>query len=178
MLGLILSPYAVSHALLGLYCQRVQFFSWIVKADHPRSVRVRNAAYDGAYKMVSRGISLQMLTFFSLQMLHPFICRSANTLFRKRKRLAVIFHKVLNRLSYFYDTWWYLDFCQVHTTAFINTDSFFVQVTKWTDSSNALHAVYFKLNIWNGLGNGWHKPKRVAVYLVRNKRVPIYITGE
>ena len=31
---------------------------------------------------------------------------------------------------------------------------FFVQVTKWTDSLNALYAVYFNLNIWNGLENG------------------------
>lgn len=99
--------------------------------------------------MLSRGISLQMLTFF-LQTLHPFNCRSADTLFRKSKR-PVLFHKVLNRLSYFYDTLWYLAFCLVRTTVFINTNSlfFFVQVTKWT-----LYAVYFNLNIWNGLENG------------------------
>jgi len=102
--------------------------------------------------MLSRGISLHALTF-SLETPHPFSCRSADALFRKSKR-HVLFHKVLNRLSYFNDILWYLDFCLVHTTVFINTILFFVQVTKWTDSSNALHAVYFNLNIWNGLANG------------------------
>jgi hypothetical protein len=103
--------------------------------------------------MLSRGISLQVLTFF-LHTLHPFNCRSADTFFRKSKRL-VLFHKVLRRMSYFYDPLWYLDFCLVHTTVFIKTNSFFfVQVTKWTDSSNELDAVYFNLNICNGLENG------------------------
>ena len=100
-----------------------EFFAWRVKADHPLRVRARNAFYGGACKMLSRGISLQMLTFF-LQTLHPFNCRSADTLFRKSKR-PVLFHKVLNRLSYFYDTLWYLAFCLVHTTLFIYTNSLF-----------------------------------------------------
>jgi len=73
--------------------------------------------------MLSRGIYFRMLTFF-LQTLHPFNCRSADTLFRKSKRL-VLFHKVLSGLSYFYDTLLYLDFCLVHTTVFINTNSLF-----------------------------------------------------
>ena len=58
-----------------------------------------------------------------------------------------MFHKVLSGLSYFYDTLLYLDFCLVHTTVFINTNSlfFFLQVAKWTDSSNALDAVMYCL---------------------------------
>ena len=70
--------------------------------------------------MLSRGISFQMLTFF-LQMLRPFNCRSADTLFRKSNRL-VLFRKVLNGLSCFCDTLCYLDFCLVHTTVFVNTN--------------------------------------------------------
>jgi hypothetical protein len=65
--------------------------------------------------MLSRGISSHTLTFF-LQTLHPINCPSADTLFIKSKRL-VLFHKFLNRLPYFDDAIWYLDFCLV----FINT---------------------------------------------------------
>jgi hypothetical protein len=144
-------------ALLSFCCQRIQsFFSCRVKADNPLRARVRNASYGGACKMLSRGISFQMLTFF-LQTLHPLNCRSADILFRKSKRL-LLFHKVLNGLSYFYDTLWYLDFCLVHTTVFINTNSlfFFVQVTKWTDSSNALDAVMYCLcvNVYRTAATG------------------------
>jgi hypothetical protein len=164
---------------LTLYWVSVSVYSFFLnsKSCSPTSCKSTHCCFWWCLENAKQGDFFTDVNIFFLQTLHPFICRSADTLFRKRKRLAVVFHKVMNRLLYFYDTWWCLDFCVVHTTVFINTNSFFVQVTKWADSSNALHAVYCNLNIWNGLGNGWHKPKRVAVYLVRNKRVLIYITA-
>jgi len=90
MFGFILSPHVLWKCLTICWVCDVSvyrlFFSWRVKADHPLRVRVRDASYGGACKMLSRGISLHELTFF-LQTLYPLNCRSADAYLERARGL-------------------------------------------------------------------------------------------